>query len=83
MPAETDKKLDSINALKNANKHLADIFNDLAKKDLTLKTCADDLQRAAAQCGDLKVVVWVANTQKDVSLKQYLGTIANTLNEAR
>lgn len=85
MIAETkaDKKADSINALKNANKHLADLFTDLGKKELTLKTCAGDLQRVAAQCGDLKVEFWVGNNRTTGSLKNYLETIATSLNEAR
>lgn len=80
---KSDKKLESINALKNANKHLADLFNDLNKKELTLKTCAADLQRVAAQCGDLSVEAYVGQSRQQVSLKSYLGTIANSLNEAR
>lgn len=80
---KVDKKIESLNALKNANKHLSDLFSDLSKKELTLKTCASDLQRVATQCGDIKIMVWVGSNQVATSLKQYLETIAVSLNEAR
>jgi hypothetical protein len=80
---KSDKKTESLNALKNANKHLADLFTDLNKKDLTLQTCSADLQRIAAQCGDLRVSAWVGQQQQMLSLKGYLETIAKSLNEAR
>jgi len=80
---EVDKKAESINVLKNANKHLADVFAGLDKKDLTLKNCASDLQRVATQCGDLYVEVWVGSNKQQTSLKNYLSIIATRLNEAR
>lgn len=83
MTTDVDKKTQSINALKNANKHLEDLFKDLAKKDLTLRTCSEDLQRVAAQCGDIQVMVYVGSNRQATSVKQYLGTIAASLNEAR
>lgn len=79
----TDKKAESIKALKDANKHLAEIFNDLNKKDLTLKTCADDINRLAAQVGSLRAEVWVSNGREVVLIKTYLEAIANSLNGAR
>ncbi len=81
--SKPDKKTESVNALKNANKHLADLFTDLNKKDLTLKTCADDLARVATQCGDLQVYVWVGQKQEHTTLKRYLTTISTSLSEAR
>lgn len=81
--AKANKKSESITALKNAHKHLEDLFKDLAKKDQTLKTCSDDLQRVANQCGDIKVMVWVGPLQQATFLKIYLGAIAASLNEAR
>lgn len=85
MPTETkcDKKTDSINALKNANKHLADLFADLAKKESVMGVTVNDLQRVAAQLGDIQVSVWVTNNHQSVKLKTYLETIAKTLSEAR
>jgi len=85
MPVETkaDKHAESINALKNANKHLADVFADLNKKDSTMKNCASDLQRVASQCGEIHVEVWTGNQRQQTSLKNYLNTIATNLNEAR
>ena len=83
MVDKTDKKAESINALKNANKHLAEVFTDLAKKEQTLKVCADDLQRVAAQCGDLQIKAWVGQQQQSIPLQTYLRTISNSLNEAR
>jgi hypothetical protein len=83
MSTTPDKKTESINALKNANKHLADVFADLAKKDQTLQTCASDLQRVAAQCGDIHVSVWIGQKQEMTPLKSYLTAIATSLNGAR
>lgn len=80
---KADKKTESITALKNANQHLSAVFADITKKERTLGTCADDLERVARQCGDLMVSVWVGQKQETISLKTYLVTIAKTLNEAR
>lgn len=85
MSTETkcDKKTESINALKNANKHLADLFANLAKKESIMGVTVSDLQRVAAQVGDIQVSVWVTNSYQPVKLKTYLETIAKTLSEAR
>lgn len=80
---KTDKKTDSINALKNANKHLADLFADLNKKDSVLSICASDLRYVAKQCGEIQILVYVGNERKVVFLKTYLDTIAINLEGAR
>lgn len=80
---KADKKAESIAALKNANTHLAQLFTDLNKKDSALKNCADNLNRVAVQCGDLKVEFWSGNQRTTGSLKAYLEAIANNLTEAR
>lgn len=80
---KTDKKAESIKALKDANKHLADLFSDLAKKDNVLRSTSSDLQYVANQCGDIQVAVYVGANRQVVSLKNYLGTCANTLENAR
>lgn len=79
----TDKKAESILALKNANKHLAELFTDLNKKDAVLQTCANDLANIARQCGEIRIETWVGNERKIVLFKTYLETIIATLNGAR
>jgi len=80
---QVDKKTESINALKNANKHLADLFGDLSKKDLVLSLTANDLSYIARQCGDILVHVYQGQSRTAVSLKLYLEGLAIKLNEAR
>lgn len=83
MTNPTDKKTDSINALKNANKHLDEVFKDLAKKDAVMSTTVDSLNRIAQQCGDLKVNIWHDGKWQDISLRSALISLAARLTEAR
>lgn len=78
-----DKKAESIKALKDANKHLAELFNDMAKKDSVLQSQASQISYVARQCGDLKIEVYVGADKKNVSLKSFLDAAAIALNEAR
>lgn len=80
---KSDKQVESINALKNANKHLADLFADLAKKDAVLLSQATQLGHVARQCGDIKVLVYVGANATHVTLKSFLETACVALNEAR
>lgn len=80
---KVDKKAESIAIMKNANKHLTEVFSEMTKKDIVLQTCASDLAYIARQCGDLRVQVYVANQSQVVSLKTYLETIVANLNGAR
>ena len=82
MPIE-DKKIESLNALKNANKHLSDVFSALAKKDQVLSSCSADLQFIAKQCGDINVKVWIGSSSQFVELRAFLNTVANRLSEVR
>lgn len=83
MTDKLDKKTESITALKNANKHLADLFTEMNKKDLVLQTCASDLAYTARQCGELRIEVYVGNERKTVLLKAYLESMVSNLNGAR
>ena len=83
MTNPTDKKTDSIAALKNANKHLDEVFKDLAKKDAVMSTTVDSLNRIAQQCGDLKVNIWHEGKWQDTSLRGALVSLAARLTEAR
>jgi hypothetical protein len=80
---KTDKKIESINALKNANKHLADLFSEMAKKDQVLQSQSTQLSYVARQCGDICVMVFAGSDRKAVSLKTFLEAAATALNEAR
>lgn len=79
----TDKKSESINALKNANKHLGELFTDLNRKDGMLQSCSADLRYLAKQVGEIQVMVYVGNERKTVFLKTYLDTIATNLESVR
>jgi hypothetical protein len=83
MTATPDKKTESINALKNANKHLADLFTAMNDKDGTLSSVASELQYIARQCGELRVSVYKANQPQSVILKAHLEELAIKLNGAR
>ena len=80
---KTDKKTESINALKNANKHLADLFADMNKKDIVLQTCANDLASVARQVGDIRVEVWTGSNKGTPTLKAFLEAMVANLNGAR
>lgn len=80
---KADKKTESLTALKNANKHLSDLFADLTKKDFVLQTQASQIDYVANQCGDLQVLVYVGQDRKPTSLKAFLKAAVNALNEAR
>lgn len=81
--AKADKKNESINALKNANKHLADLFTDLSRKEGTLAHAASELQYLARQLGEIKVQTYIGNVNTTVYLKAHLEALALKLNEAR
>lgn len=83
MTNPTDKKTDSIAALKNANKHLDEVFKDLAKKDAVMSNAVDALNRIAQQCGDLKVNIWCDGKWQDTPLRSALVSLAARLTEAR
>jgi hypothetical protein len=78
-----DKKTESLLALKNANKHLADLFDEMAKKDHVLSAQSSQISYVAKQCGDLQVSVYVGAERKTLSLKMFLEAAAANLNEAR
>lgn len=81
--AKTDKKTESINALRNANKHLADLFTEMNKKDSVLSNTSSELNYVAGQLGDIKVSVYVGSNRTDVYLKTFLQTCAKNLEGAR
>lgn len=83
MTDKPDKKAESINAAKNLNRHLSDVFAELDKKDRILALCSGDLNRVAQQLGDIRVEVWVGNSKEITFLKTYLQKIADNLNGAR
>lgn len=78
-----DKKTESLAALKNANRHLSDVFTLLTKKDAVLQSAASDLSYVAGQCGDIMVKTYTGNQQQVTPLKVFLGTIVSNLNGAR
>lgn len=83
MTDKPDKKAESIAAAKNLNKHLSDVFAELAKKDEVLRAQSAQLSYAAQQCGDLKIEVYVASQRQAVSLKAFLEAASKALTEAR
>jgi hypothetical protein len=82
-PKATDKKTESITVLKNASKHLAELFTTMAAKDTVLHSQSIQISHVAKQCGDLQVMVYVGSERKSVPLKLFLEAAATALNEAR
>lgn len=78
-----DKKTESINALKNANRHLADLFSDLSNKEAMMSAVASELQYIARQCGELRVHTFKGQSSEVVNLKSHLEALAVKLNGAR
>lgn len=80
---EPTKSQQTLIALKNANKHLTEVLDSVDRKDRVMNSVGDDLRRAAAKCGEIKVDVWEGNSQKAVSLKNHLNELAIKLEGAR
>jgi hypothetical protein len=80
---KVNKKTESLTALKNANKHLTDLFGHILKTDTVLSSQASQIDYVANQCGDLQVLVYVGQDRKSTSLKAFLKAAATALNEAR
>ena len=79
----TDKKTESITALKNANKHLTDVFSHMNKMDATLSSVASDLQSVASKSGELHIYTWWEGKSQCVSLKTFLNSLAKKLEDVR
>lgn len=80
---EPTKSQQTLIALKNANKHLTEILTRTENKDRVMGNVGDDLRRAAAKCGEIKIDVWEANGQKAITLNQHLTDLAIKLEGAR
>jgi DNA-binding FrmR family transcriptional regulator len=70
-----------VETLKNVNKHLTEVFKQIAAKDSALNSVADELRRAAAKCGEIKIEAWSKSDQRFVtqSLKTHLNDLASQL----
>ena len=79
------KAQESVETLKNVNKHLTEVFKQIATKDAALSTVADGLRSIASKCGELKLDAWSKTDQKFVPtlLKAYLNELAFTLEGAK
>ena len=71
--------------LKNVNKHLTEVFKQIATKDAALSTVADGLRNVASKCGEFKIDAWSKTDQRFVPifLKAYLNELASTLEGAK
>ena len=69
--------------LKNVNKHLSEVFKQIAAKDIALNSVADELRRAASKVGDIQIEVWDVNQYKTSSFKNHLIKLADTLDGAK
>lgn len=83
--ATQTKAQESMETLKNVNKHLSEVFKQIAAKDAALNSVADDLRRIASKCGELKVEAWskINNKFEAVELKRHLQDLAAILDGAK
>jgi len=83
--ATQTKAQESMETLKNVNKHLSEIFKQITAKDAALNAVADDLRRAAVKCGDLKIEAWSKSNSKFelIELKRHLQDLAVILEGAK
>ena len=83
--ATQTKAQESIETLKNVNKHLSEVFKQISTKDSALNSVADDLRRLASKVGELKIEAWSKVDAKFVSMsfKQHLQDLINTLEGAK
>ena len=83
--ATQTKAQESIETLKNVNKHLSEVFKQIAVKDAALDFVADELRRAAPKCGEIKIDAWSKSDQKFIPqlLKAYLNDLALQLEVAK
>lgn len=80
---EATRAQQTLISLKNANKHLTEIFSLMETKDFALGSVGDSLRRAAAKCGEIKIDVWEGANQKAVLLKTHLTELAVQLEKAK
>lgn len=81
--SDVDKKQESITALKNANKHLTDLFSRVEEKDRTLGNVASELVRVSNKLGDICVDDWEGGRTVHKPLRLILQKLAGQLTEAR
>ena len=77
------KAQESMETLKNVNKHLSEVFKQISTKDIALGSVADDLRRVASKVGDLQIEAWDTNQYKTVSFRVHLTKLADTLDGAK
>lgn len=80
---EPTKSQQTLIALRNANKHLTEVFSLIDTKDQAMNFVSDSLRRAAAKCGEIKIDVWEGGNTKSISLKSHLTELATKLEGAR
>ena len=81
--ATQTKAQESMETLKNVNKHLSEVFKQIAAKDIALSSVANDLRRAASKVGDIQIEVWDVNQYKTSAFKNHLIKLADTLDGAK
>lgn len=77
------KKESSTAALKNANKHLSELFAAINRNSILIEktiSLAEDIKRG---CGELKVDVWVESTKQTLTVKQCLDNIITNLKSGK
>lgn len=77
------KQQASIEAMKNANKHLTDVFNQMQRMDSALSSVANDLERAASKVGDILILCWKDRQEQPATLRVHLKELAIQLQKAR
>jgi len=73
----------SIAALKNANKHMAELLQANENMNQLMGSIASDLTYLGRQVGDLYVSVYIDGAWKPVNFKNHLNSLANKLENGR
>lgn len=78
-----DKQRESLLALKNANKHLTDLFARMEEKNRTMAAIASELERLAPKMGELQAETYHENRFQQRPLSNTLMDMASRLNKVR
>lgn len=78
-----DKRKESIQALKNANKHLTEIFRQHDNLLMVVEDTTRQLEHLKSKVGDIAVEVWISNGYGLKKLSVVLNEMKNKLEGAK
>ena len=77
------KRKESLDALRNANKHLNEIFKQHDNLVLVVEETESQLEHLKSKVGDIAVEVWDGGSYKLTKLSVVLNTMKNKLSGAK